>query len=84
MCILHYLVGHSQLRQEVVDAFLTRELRVHSEVVEGLLLLAEAKYKLALEIKEKLEERRDLAFDGGSCEQFGTSLESSTPILMCL
>lgn len=66
MCILlHYLVGHSQLRQEVVDAFLTRELRVHSEVVEGLLLLAEAKCKLALEIKEKLEERRDLAFDGG-------------------
>lgn len=49
----------------MVDAFLTRELRVHSEVVEGLLLLAEAKCKLALEIKEKLEERRYLAFDGG-------------------
>lgn len=65
MCILlHYLVGHS-LRQEVVDEFLTCELRVHSEVVEGLLLLAEAKCKLTLEIKEKLEERRDLAFDGG-------------------
>lgn len=63
--LLHFLVGHSQLRQEVVDAFLTRELRVHSEVVEGLLLLAEAKCKLTLEIKEKLEERRDLAFDGG-------------------
>lgn len=63
--LLHYLVGCSQLRQEVVDAFPTHELRVYSEVVEGLLLLAETKYKLTLEIKEKIEERIDLAFDGG-------------------
>lgn len=33
-------------------------------MVEGLLLLAETKCKLTLEIKEKIEERIDLAFDG--------------------
>lgn len=55
---LHYPVGHSQLRHQVVDVFPTHELRIHSEVVEGLLLLAEAKCKLTLEIKEKIEENR--------------------------
>lgn len=70
---LHYLVGHSQLRHEVVGTFPTDELRGHSEVVEGHLLLAEAKCKLTLGKKgkgKKIEERIDLAFDGegGSCE----------------
>lgn len=63
---LYYLVGHSHLGHEVVGAFPIQELRGHSEVVEGLLLLAEAKCKLALKIKEKkIEERIDFTFDGG-------------------